>query len=105
MEQLLPLLTPANVATYLVAINFAAFAAFGIDKMLAEAGARRIAEANLLGLAFVGGSPGAYAGRQLFRHKTRKQPFSRELHGIALLQLAALAAWLAWRAYSSSWYG
>ena len=64
MDQLGPILTPANIATYLVAINFAAFASFGIDKMLAEAGARRIAEANLLGIALVGGSPGAYAGRR-----------------------------------------
>ena len=91
------LLTPANVATYAVAINFAAFAAFGIDKMLAEAGAWRISEAKLLGLAFVGGSPGAYAGRRLFRHKTRKQPFSGELHLIAALQLAAAALFIGWR--------
>jgi uncharacterized membrane protein YsdA (DUF1294 family) len=59
---LAPFLTPANIATYVIAINFAAFAAFGIDKMLAEAGAWRIAEAKLLGIALVGGSPGAYAG-------------------------------------------
>ncbi len=69
MEAVVPLLTPANIATYVVAINFAAFAAFGIDKMLAEARAWRISEANLLGLALVGGSPGAYAGRHLFRHR------------------------------------
>ena len=99
MNELAFLLTPANIATYVVAINFAAFAAFGIDKMLAEAGARRISEANLLTLAFVGGSPGAYAGRHLFRHKTRKQPFSGELHGIAALQLAALAAFGAWQVW------
>ncbi|HEY6814282.1 MAG TPA: DUF1294 domain-containing protein [Croceibacterium sp.] len=97
MSQLAFILTPANIATYAIAINFAAFAAFGIDKMLAEARARRIPESKLLALAFVGGSAGAYAGRRLFRHKTRKQPFSRELHGIALLQLAALAAFIGWR--------
>jgi len=100
MDQLAPLLAPANIATYVVAINFAAFAAFGIDKMLAQAGKRRISESRLLGLAFLGGSPGAYAGRSMFRHKTRKQPFSGELHAIALLQVVALAAFAAWR-----WYG
>ena len=100
MDQLAPLLAPANIATYVVAINFAAFAAFGIDKMLAQAGKRRISESRLLGLAFLGGSPEAYAGRSMFRHKTRKQPFSGELHAIALLQLVALAAFAAWR-----WYG
>lgn len=90
------LLTPLNLALYAIAINFAAFAAFGIDKMLAEARVWRISEAKLLGLAFLGGSPGAYAGRHLFRHKTRKQPFSRELHKIALLQLFAAALFTGW---------
>ncbi len=89
-------LTPENIATYLIAINFVAFAAFGIDKMLAEANSRRISEAALLQLAFIGGTPGAYAGRHLFRHKTRKQPFSSELHGIVRLQGAALAALAGW---------
>lgn len=71
---------------YLIAVNFIAFAAFGIDKALAEANRWRISEATLLLLALIGGTPGAYAGRHLFRHKTRKQPFSNELHGIVALQ-------------------
>ena len=86
---LLDLLTPANIATALVAMNFAAFAAFGIDKALAENNRRRISEARLLQLAFFGGTPGAYAGRALFRHKTRKQPFSDHLHMIAGMQVFA----------------
>ncbi len=81
------LLTPANIAAALAFINFAAFAAFGIDKALAENRRRRIAEATLLQLAFFGGTLGAYAGRALFRHKTRKQPFSGQLHAIAAMQL------------------
>ena len=89
------LLTPANAVTYAAAINFVAFAAFGIDKSLAESNARRISEAKLLTLALIGGSPGAYAGRHLFRHKTRKQPFSNMLHAIAALHLAGLAFLLA----------
>lgn len=91
-----PFLTLANLATALIAINFLAFAAFGIDKMKAKAGTRRIAESTLLMLAFLGGTPGAYAGRAAFRHKTRKQPFSRELHGIAVLQILALGGLLGW---------
>jgi uncharacterized membrane protein YsdA (DUF1294 family) len=93
---LLALLTPANIATYLIASNFVSFAAFGVDKMLAEAGARRISEATLLQLAFIGGTPGAYAGRQLFRHKTRKQPFSSNLHTVAMIQIVALAGLGTW---------
>jgi len=92
-----PLMTPANITYYVIAINFVAFAAFGIDKILAEASARRVSEAQLLGLALIGGSPGAYAGRRLFRHKTRKQPFSNELHAIAALQAVALVAIVVWR--------
>lgn len=99
MDLVTPLLTPANIATYVAVINFVAFAAFGIDKISAQRGGWRISEASLLRLAFVGGSPGAYAGRRLFRHKTRKQPFSNELHGIAALQLLVLAGLGAWYAY------
>ncbi|MGB7656333.1 MAG: DUF1294 domain-containing protein [Novosphingobium sp.] len=88
--------TPANIATALIAINFIAFAAFGVDKARAEAGAWRISEASLLWLAFLGGTAGAYAGRSLFRHKTRKQPFNDQLFRIALLQVLALGAGIGW---------
>lgn len=90
------LLTPANVATAWIAMNFLSFTAFGIDKMKAEAGHWRVKEATLLWLAFLGGTPGAYAGRSAFRHKTRKQPFNRNLHTIALLQVLGLGAGLGW---------
>ena len=96
MDQLAPLLTPANLATAFVVLNFIAFAAFGIDKAPAENGRRRIAEATLLRWALLGGSPGAYAGRALFRHKTRKQPFCGRLHRIATVQVLALGAWIGW---------
>ena len=77
---------PELLAYYLIAINLVAFAAFGIDKALAESGGRRVSEGRLLGWALLGGTPGAYAGRRLFRHKTRKQPFSSRLHRIAVVQ-------------------
>jgi uncharacterized membrane protein YsdA (DUF1294 family) len=85
---LIALATPANIATALIAINLFAFAAFGIDKARAEAGAWRISEGTLLNLVIIGGTPGAYAGRALFRHKTRKQPFCNRLHAIAIIQIA-----------------
>ncbi len=72
---------------YFIAINFVAFAAFGLDKTFAESGARRISESRLLGWAALGGTPGAYAGRHLFRHKTRKVSFSERLHAVAILQV------------------
>ena len=96
MDLLAPFLTPANLATAFVVLNFVAFAAFGIDKAAAGAGRRRIAEATLLRWALLGGSPGAYAGRALFRHKTRKQPFCGRLHRIAIFQAIAIVAALGW---------
>ena len=89
-------LSPAVVAFALVSLNSATLALFGLDKMKAQAGTRRIAESTLLGLALLGGTPGAYAGRAVFRHKTRKQPFSLRLHAIAGLQAGVLAGGIGW---------
>jgi len=90
------LMAPSTITTALIVLNVLAFAAFGVDKSLAINGQRRIREATLLKLAFFGGTPGAYAGRAAFRHKTRKQPFSTHLAVIAWLQMfaAAGAGWL-----------
>jgi uncharacterized membrane protein YsdA (DUF1294 family) len=88
--------TPANIALALIALNFFTFAAFGIDKARAEAGAWRISERTLLRMALFGGTPGAYAGRALFRHKTRKQPFSDNLFAIAVLQIVGGLALVLW---------
>jgi uncharacterized membrane protein YsdA (DUF1294 family) len=63
---------------------------FWQDKQRAIAGERRIPEADLLGLAMIGGSPGALLARRLFRHKTRKEPFSTWLLLIAALQCGAI---------------
>jgi uncharacterized membrane protein YsdA (DUF1294 family) len=62
---------------------------FWQDKQRARAGERRIAEADLLGLALIGGSPGALLARHWFRHKTRKEPFSTRLQLIAALHSGA----------------
>ena len=82
--------TPTNIAAALIAINFIAFTAFGVDKAKARRGQYRIAESTLLLFAFLGGTLGAYAGRRAFRHKTRKQPFNSHLFTIAVLQMLAL---------------
>jgi uncharacterized membrane protein YsdA (DUF1294 family) len=95
-EPFATLLTPASLAVALIAMNFLAFAAFGIDKMKAEAGAWRVQESTLLTLAFFGGTPGAYAGRALFRHKTRKQPFCSQLHTIGVLHVVAAGLGIGW---------
>lgn len=81
----------------LIAVNLATFVMFHIDKSLARSGGWRIRESTLLWLAFLGGTPGAYAARSLFRHKTRKQPFSNHLYAIATLQTVGIGGWIGWQ--------
>ncbi|MCW1401749.1 DUF1294 domain-containing protein [Novosphingobium sp. MW5] len=89
-------ITPANIAIALIVMNFLAFAAFGIDKAKSRWGMWRTREDTLLLLAFFGGILGAYAGRSVFRHKTRKQPFNSQLFRIAVLQALAVLLGIGW---------
>ncbi len=60
---------------YYAAANVLAFLLYGIDKVKAKAGAWRIPERTLLGVAFLGGAFGAFLGMQIFRHKTKHAQF------------------------------
>ena len=75
---------------YLAVVNVVAFALYGIDKYKAKAGAWRIPEKTLLGVAVLGGSVGAMAGMKYFHHKTKHWYFRYGLPAIFLLQAAAL---------------
>ena len=77
-------------AVALLLVNLWTMLRFWQDKCRAVAGERRIAESDLLGLALIGGSPGALLARRLFRHKTRKEPFSTYLLLILALQIGGL---------------
>jgi uncharacterized membrane protein YsdA (DUF1294 family) len=88
--------TPLFILGTLVLLNTWTFMLFGFDKLRAEAGSWRIAESTLLGFALIGGSAGAFLGRRVFRHKTRKEPFSSTLRTIAALQALATAAGAGW---------
>ena len=78
----------AEIATYyLIAVNLAAFVAFGWDKAQAEGGGWRIREDTLVAFAVFGGIVGALAGRAAFRHKTRKAGFSEKLWAGALMSV------------------
>lgn len=79
------------------AINALTIFRFWQDKQFAIAGARRVSEAELLQLAMLGGSPGALLARQMFRHKTRKQPFSTWLIVIVVCQVALLVGLVIFR--------
>jgi uncharacterized membrane protein YsdA (DUF1294 family) len=85
MSNLLPFAIPA-----LLLVNLWTMLRFWQDKQRAHAGERRIPESDLLGLALIGGSPGALLARKLFRHKTRKEPFSTRLLIIIALQVGAV---------------
>ncbi|AKM10126.1 DUF1294 domain-containing protein [Croceicoccus naphthovorans] len=80
----------AWILPVLALLNLWTFLQFRRDKLFAIDGARRIPEADLLMLALLGGTAGAFAGRKVFRHKTRKEPFSTYLQIIATLQIGAI---------------
>ena len=76
--------------TYIAAINIVLFLLFGIDKLCAVCGWRRVSERVLLSVAFAGGCVGALMGMWLFRHKTKKVHFRVTLPAILLLHLILL---------------
>ncbi|TGX40850.1 DUF1294 domain-containing protein [Sphingomonas naasensis] len=81
---------------WVLSINLWTMGCFWHDKRRAIAGARRIREADLLGLALLGGSPGALAARRMFRHKTRKEPFSTYLLLIVAVQGGIAIGLMVW---------
>ena len=60
---------------YLLIINALAFLLMYVDKRKAQKNLWRIPEKALLGAALIGGSLGAMAGMQIFRHKTQHLKF------------------------------
>lgn len=63
------------IPAYLIIVNAAAFGLMLADKLKAKRGAWRIPEATLMGTALIGGSIGAIAGMNIFRHKTKHPKF------------------------------
>jgi uncharacterized membrane protein YsdA (DUF1294 family) len=82
------------IVVWVVLVSVVTFMLFGIDKRAAEMDTWRIPERTLLGLALIGGSPGAIAGQRIFHHKTQKEPFRTILYAIVALQVVAIGAWL-----------
>lgn len=85
---MMPFLLPLAMVALLI-VNGWTMLRFWQDKRRAITGGRRIPERELLGLALVGGSPAALLARRLFRHKTRKEPFSTQLQLIVAIQAGA----------------
>jgi uncharacterized membrane protein YsdA (DUF1294 family) len=57
---------------WLAAASIITFILYGLDKAQSRNSGWRIPEAVLHGLALLGGFPGGWAGRSVFRHKTQK---------------------------------
>ena len=77
---------------YGLLVNLVAFALMGIDKNRARRNACRIPEKQLFFWAVIGGSIGAIAGMQFFRHKTRHWYFRYGMPAILAVQTIGLCA-------------
>lgn len=82
-----------QVLSYIVVMNLAAFAAFGLDKFFAKNGAWRIPEKVLFLLAIAGGSLGAFLGMLFFHHKTKHPQFKYGIPCIMAIEVA-LCLWI-----------
>lgn len=79
------------IPAYLIVLNLLAFLLMGLDKAKARRHRWRIPEKTLFLSAILGGSIGAIAGMQLFRHKTKHASFRIGMPCILILQLALAA--------------
>jgi uncharacterized membrane protein YsdA (DUF1294 family) len=75
---------------WLASVNLVTFILYGYDKAEAKSGGLRVPEVVLHGLALAGGFLGGWAGRLVFRHKTRKPIFTVVLTASTLIWLVAL---------------
>lgn len=85
----MPRLSPWQEAqlSCLLALNALTFFLMGFDKRRAKTGGRRVPERTFFLLSALGGSVGAIAGMQTFRHKTRHWYFVWGLPAILAAQL------------------
>jgi uncharacterized membrane protein YsdA (DUF1294 family)/cold shock CspA family protein len=70
-----------------------AFLAYALDKSAARRGRWRTQETTLHLFSFIGGWPGALVAQNVFRHKSKKQPFKTIFWITAVLNCGALG-WL-----------
>ncbi len=87
-------MTTAHLAAIgvLAGLNVLTTLMYGYDKLAARAGRRRVRESTLHILAAAGGTPGAFVGQRLFRHKTRDRAFRRVFGTIVVAQLTLVLA-------------
>jgi len=81
------------IACWLIAINVVALIAYAYDKSVSGRRWARVPESVLLGIAFVGGSPGALIAMRAVHHKTAKKSFLLRLAIVVALQVALIAVY------------
>lgn len=85
----------SGLISYLVAINVVTLLLYGCDKIGARRRGRRVPENVLHAFAFIGGTVGALAAQNLFRHKTAKRSF-RIVFWVLVLMQVGIVAWALW---------
>ena len=85
----IPHLAAAALPLWLPILNLLTLFLFALDKHRAQRHQTRIPERTLFLLSILGGSLGALAGMQLWRHKTRHASFQIGIPVILLIQAAA----------------
>jgi uncharacterized membrane protein YsdA (DUF1294 family) len=80
---------------WLAVASLVTFVLYGYDKAQAKQGGWRVPESILHWWALLGGFPGGWAGRSVFRHKTQKGFFIFVLAVSTLVHLG-LVSFLVW---------
>ncbi|MBR5093661.1 MAG: DUF1294 domain-containing protein [Oscillospiraceae bacterium] len=78
------------LAAVLLVMSLILFFVMGHDKALSKTHKRRVPEATLFLLAFLGGALGGVLGMQIFRHKTKHMHFVLGFPALMLVQWALL---------------
>ena len=81
---------PVPIPSIYLGVSLATFIIYAWDKAAAKRSKRRVPEATLHYFAIFGGWPGAMLAQQLFRHKTRKQPFRRLFWMTVIINVSVL---------------
>lgn len=63
------------IAPFYLVLSLLTYIAYWLDKSASQSGRWRTAESTLHFFSLIGGWPGALIAQQIFRHKTKKQPF------------------------------
>lgn len=75
---------------HLISINIVTFLAYGADKKAAIAKNRRIPEAHLHALEFLGGWIGAIIGQKVFNHKTKKTSYQSFFWAMLIMEVLVI---------------